>query len=115
MIKPYIASPYTVPEGKQEENTIESFRVASELIKLGFAPYAPLWSHYLHINFPQHYEVYMKLDFEWLEQCDCVLRLPGESSGADREVEQAKALGMPIFYSIEDLFRWSKSQWKTNY
>lgn len=99
----YIASPYTKPEGKQEENTLESFRIASELIDLGFTPYAPLWSHYLDIHHPKDYKTWLDLDFEWLEKCDCVLRLPGESSGADQEVKLAEKLGIPVFYDVEEL------------
>jgi hypothetical protein len=45
----------------------------------------------------------MKQDFEWLKCCDAVLRLPGESTGADREVALAKELGIPVYYSIADI------------
>lgn len=33
------------------------------------------------------------------------LRLPGESSGADREEEFARKLGIPVFYSISELIK----------
>jgi hypothetical protein len=42
-------------------------------------------------------------DLNWLAKCDAVLRLPGASSGADREVEYAQKLGIPVFYSIEEI------------
>lgn len=99
----YIASPYTKPEGKQLQNTEKSFDVASELIDLGFIPYAPLWSHYLHERHPKNWETWMELDLYWLEKCDCLLRLPGESKGADIEVEHAHEKGIPVFYEIDDL------------
>lgn len=35
--------------------------------------------------------------------CDAVLRLPGESKGADNDVEQAKARGQLIYHNIEDI------------
>jgi hypothetical protein len=38
----------------------------------------------------------------WLAKCDCLLRLPGESKGADNEVFWAKKLGMPVYYSIQE-------------
>lgn len=104
MISVYIASPYTKPEGKQEENTQASFKVASELIEKGFAPYCPLWMHYMKECQP-NYEECMSLDLFWAAKCGVLLRLPGESLGADREVEFAKKNGMPIFYSIEELIR----------
>ena len=99
----YIASAYTLPKGNQEENTLESFRIADQLINAGFAPYAPLWSHYLAKEYPQDYETWMKLDFEWLEKCDILYRHPGESSGADCEVKRAEEIGIPVYYSLEDL------------
>jgi hypothetical protein len=45
----------------------------------------------------------MELDNEWVLRCDALLRLPGESQGADAEVELAKKHGIPVFYSIEEL------------
>ncbi|GAG05287.1 unnamed protein product, partial [marine sediment metagenome] len=40
----------------------------------------------------------------WLEVCDCVLRLPGESAGADLEVERAKELGIPVYLTPEQIW-----------
>lgn len=101
MIAVYIASPYTI--GDQLENVNKSFDVALELIKLGFAPFAPLYSHYLHERQPQHHTTWMALDFEWVRRCDCLLRLPGESSGADAEIEFALIIHKPVFYSVKSL------------
>jgi len=38
-----------------------------------------------------------------LERCDAVLRIPGESQGADRDVEIARRRGLPLFYTVEDV------------
>jgi len=38
-----------------------------------------------------------------LEKCDAVLRLPGESKGADNDVSIATARGLKIYYSIEEI------------
>jgi hypothetical protein len=40
-----------------------------------------------------------------LERCDALLRVPGESRGADMDVERARALGLPVYMSIDDLPR----------
>jgi hypothetical protein len=45
----------------------------------------------------------MELDLIWLPACDAVLRLPGESNGADIEVKEAQRLGLPVFNSLFDL------------
>ena len=38
-----------------------------------------------------------------LEKCDAVLRLPGESKGADEDVRIAKERGLKIYYRLEDI------------
>ena len=38
-----------------------------------------------------------------LSHCDAVLRLKGESSGADRMVAVARSLGLPIYFSLEEI------------
>jgi hypothetical protein len=38
-----------------------------------------------------------------LEHCDAVLRLPGESTGADQDVAIATARGLPVFHAVEDI------------
>ena len=40
-----------------------------------------------------------------LERCDAVLRLPGESRGADLDVARARELGLPVYFSIDELPR----------
>jgi hypothetical protein len=38
-----------------------------------------------------------------LEHCDAVLRLSGDSTGADRDVAIAEEKGLPVFHRIEDI------------
>ncbi len=38
-----------------------------------------------------------------LEKCDAVLRLDGESKGADEDVRIAKERGLKIYYRLEDV------------
>jgi len=38
-----------------------------------------------------------------LEKCDAVLRIPGESRGADIEMAKARALGKIVFESLDDV------------
>ena len=98
MIKVYIASPYTI--GDKKHNVKLQIDCANELINLEFAPFAPLLSHYLP---PQPYEKWLELDLEWLKCCDCLLRLEGESAGADKEVDAAISANKPVVYSIDEL------------
>lgn len=38
-----------------------------------------------------------------LQHCDAVLRLPGESAGADNDVAIARERGLPVYRSIEEI------------
>ena len=40
-----------------------------------------------------------------LSHCDAVLRLPGESTGADQDVQIATRLGLPVYYDAGDIPR----------
>ena len=104
MIKVYVASQYTI--GSEGENVRVSLDVGNRLINEGFAPFCPLLSHFQHMIFPQGYDTWLTLDIEWLSVCDCLLRLPGESKGADIEVEYAREHMIPVFYTIEQLIEY---------
>ncbi|MDX6254052.1 MAG: hypothetical protein QOJ11_386 [Frankiales bacterium] len=38
-----------------------------------------------------------------LQHCDAVLRLPGDSLGADQDVAIARERGLPVYYRLEDI------------
>jgi hypothetical protein len=99
--KIYVAGPYT--NGDPALNVSNAFEVANKLADLGFAPYVPHATHFWHMSFPRPYEFWVELHNEFLPMCDALIRLEGESTGADREVEYAKQLGKPVFYNIETL------------
>lgn len=101
MKKVYIASPYT--KGDVAANVRFQIDIAEELMNLGFLPFAPLYSHFQHMIHPRPYKHWIKIDLEWIKSMDCVLRLGGESTGADNEVNLAEELGIPVFYSIDNL------------
>lgn len=102
MLRVYIASAYT--KGDTAVNVKVQLDMFNELATKGYAPFAPLWSHYQHIVHPLPYETWLALDLEWVKQCDVVLRIPGVSSGADREVAFAEERGIPVVYSAEELY-----------
>lgn len=94
----YIAGPYT--NGDPVLNIRKTIEAADELRELGYVPFIPHLSHLWHLISPHEYEYWMLYDFEWLERCDALLRLPGESEGADREIDRMHILGKPVFYVI---------------
>ena len=105
MIKVYIASPYTL--GDVAVNVKKQIDMANKLMDWGFAPFVPLYSHFQHMVHPRPYRDWIKLDLEWVRSCDCVLRLEGESKGADGEIAFAKKLDIPVYYSFNELIKGS--------
>ena len=101
MLKVYVAGPYT--KGDVELNVRNAIDATSQLIALGFAPFCPHLSHYVDKIHPHSWQKWMDIDIEFLISYDIVLRLPGESKGADLEVETANKAGIPIFYSISEI------------
>ena len=97
----YIASPYTM--GNVNENVKKSITAANTLLLLGFQPYAPLLNHYWNLQHEHSYDEWLQFDMAWMLQCNYVLRLPGESKGADIEVQVAKENNIPVYYEIVDL------------
>jgi hypothetical protein len=53
--------------------------------------------------FPHTYEFWTEIDLEWILRCDALLRLPGDSTGADAEIKFATEHNIPVFYSVWDL------------
>lgn len=106
--KIYIAGPYS--KGNPESNVHNAIEIANTLADMGFAPFVPHFTHYWHIKFPRPYEFWLDLDNQFLPYCDAVLRIPGESSGADKEVEYAKKLSKPVFSSLTELEKYYVKQ-----
>lgn len=100
----YIAGPLSPRNGEtQEHNVRRALDVASFLLDEGYSPYVPHLCHYWDRSHPRSYEAWMNLDFSWIERCDALLRIPGESPGADREVGHAIRSGIPVYYSIAEM------------
>ena len=38
-----------------------------------------------------------------LQHCDAVLRLPGQSKGADNDIRIARERGIPVYFSLDDI------------
>lgn len=96
----FIAGPYSSdPVG----NTGRAMEVVHKLMDLGYAPFCPHLTHFLHLHRWRAYEEWLALDMVYLEKCDALLRLTGHSSGADKEVMRADELGMRVYFKIEDI------------
>lgn len=100
-VRVYIACPYT--KGDVAVNVKRSMDAFDALLELGYTPFNPLFTHFQHMAHPRPYNQWLELDMDWLYACDCILRLDGESHGADEEEKQAKEWNMKVFYSMDEL------------
>jgi len=96
----FISGPYS---GDVEENVRKALEAADSLMALGYVPYVPHLCHYWELKSHKSYEEWNCYFNKWLTICDYVLRLPGESSGADAEVKLANELGIRVVDSIDSL------------
>jgi len=119
----YVAGPYTEPD--PVENTRAAFDAGSRLLDtalvVAYVPHMSMFWHFLH---PRPYADWLELDLEIVDRCDALLRLPGKSPGADREVERAQRRGIPVFLveppggfnfigldtAIADVSRWAEAR-----
>ena len=97
----YVAGPYS--SGDPVVNTRNAVLAGDELVRHGYVPFIPHLSMLWHFISPHDIHFWYDYDIEWLYKCHAVLRLPGESTGADHEVNAAEMLGIPVYYSIEEL------------
>ena len=100
-VRAYVAGPLTA--GDPVLNVRTAVEAAQRLLEAGLVPFVPHLSMFWHLVCPNGYETWMGMDLAWLEACDVLLRLPGRSPGADREVVRAFELGLPVYTSVDDL------------
>jgi hypothetical protein len=100
-MKIYVAGPYT--KGDVAQNVKRAIMTGNNLRALGHTPFIPHLTHFWHLIQEHDIEYWYAYDMEWLEQCEAVFRMRGESKGADEEVRRAQELGMPVYYSFTDL------------
>ena len=104
----YIAGPYT--KGDVVINVREAIITGDVLRSVGFSPFIPHLTHFWHMLKPHGIQYWYDYDMEWLSKCDALIRLPGESTGADAEEARARKLGIPVFYTADDLLKWRKDR-----
>lgn len=96
----YIAAPYS---SNPEKNVRIALEAADILWEWGYFSFIPHLFHQWHSLSPKPEEQWMEMGNAFLVRCDAVLRLPGESPGADKEVKHALELDMPVYYGFEDI------------
>lgn len=110
----YVAGPMS--KGEMIDNISQALKAGARLREKGIIPLIPHLNAFESFLVKTHgegfantqsanstadYAGWLQDDFALIERAaDSVLRLPGESYGADREVEFAQSLGIPVFRTV---------------
>ena len=112
----YISGPISTGRLTVEDNIYWAARVQKILMSRGYAVICPQLTGFVHlrtqawvtakeqeqVNNLDH-DQWLKMDETIINRCDAIYRMPGESEGADREVQFARENGIPVSYLLTDL------------
>lgn len=106
----YLAGPYTKPDpaSNTRNAVLAGQRLRDELDIVAIVPHV---THFEHMLAPKPCDYWLRIDLDILDGCDALLRMPGESTGADAEERHAEFRNIPVFYCEVKLSEWVK-QWK---
>jgi len=81
--------------------------MALNLIRRGYAPFCPWLDFQYGLIAELKKETYQAVSMAWVDASDALLIMPGwkNSGGTEREIARAEELGIPVYYSIEDLIK----------
>ena len=102
-IRVYIAGPMTNGgTGYDMKGITSAIGVYMRLIEHGFVPHCPQLTMFCDFLTPGRisYVQWLELDQCYIDDSDVVLRMPGESKGADRECQYAKDNGIPVIEGV---------------
>ncbi len=111
----YVAGAYTAPTDIEVERNVKTARdYALKVCKMGFSVICPHMNTKGYERDGMTYEEVMENDFEQVARCDGMFMVPNweNSKGSLRERKLAIELGLPIFYSFEELEKF-KSEGKS--
>jgi hypothetical protein len=102
MYRVYISGPIT--KGNKIQNLAQALEAYKILLLNGFAPFCPHLSMLTDDVLGRiPYRTWIETDLEWVKICHILLRLPGESPGAEEEVAMAEDNGIPVYDNITRL------------
>jgi len=91
------------------DNMREGMRKSVKVLLEGYAPFVPWFDYHFQLMLREYETLdaddYYDYSLAWLEVSDAVLVISNrkESKGVNAEIERAKELNIPIFYSLEEL------------
>jgi hypothetical protein len=105
----YVAGPITKPKGRLQAKIDMARAAGLALLRAGYSPMVPHLTCFFASNEPEIlpagtvHEDWYSVDLPWVAVSQAVLRLPGESRGADLETDLAFELDIPVYYDLPSL------------
>jgi len=107
---PYRSGTADAPE-RMAANLLALERYALPLYRAGHLPIIGEWvalpilraAGSACVGDPVYQEFSYPVAKRLLERCDAVLRVPGESQGADLDVAIARERGLPVFFKLDEV------------
>lgn len=90
----YVSGPIT--KGNRTHNFAQAAEAQRLLMLAGFAVLNPMLSMMHPDSENIDYKLWLASDLPWVQVADYVVRLPGESNGADIETAHARRHGIPV-------------------
>lgn len=121
----YIAGP--ISRGDLQQNVQQACQAGIRLMKAGIPVIVPHLTCYMGQVYDGQgaipevlprgtvIEDWYGMSLAEVRRCDAVLRLPGESRGADLEVEEMEKKGGPVFRNVQDVIEWANEIEAENY
>ena len=110
-----IAGPYRSGTGDDPEKMADNLKVleapSHALFQAGHVPMIgewvalPIWhaAGGREVGDDLYEQIFHPVAGRLLQLCEAVLRLPGESKGADNDVRIARERGIPVYFRLEDV------------
>jgi hypothetical protein len=95
-------------------NIRDMVRATLDTLFAGFTPFCPAidFMYFLSLREGERITEPMikRISKDWLKRCDAILMTEGwrQSLGSVAEKELAEELGLPVFYSIEEIIEYNK-------
>ena len=109
----YVAGAYNGPNVLDVlDNMRRGMHLAYGVLKAGYAPFCPWLDYQFTLIGPMTIGEYHGYSMAWLEKADAVLVVEHgweKSQGTLAEIARARELGIPVFFSMEDLRKWDGS------
>jgi len=98
----YISCPMRL--GNWTKNVRTAARVQCDLMRKGYSVINPIGSWLTDIVEPLDFETWINNDYGLIDVSDAIIRIPGESEGADLECDYAIRQDKELFWDLRELY-----------